>query len=244
MEIAAPAVLVGKHVAVAGGDGCSRGGIGSWNSGGSQHVAGFAPIEARVRDENLNSADEQRQEADGGDPVGDTDYERVPQRKCCGWRGRTGGGDPDGIGHFREFINLAGPREIVMINTGSCLKGSSFAMAVVLTATLLWGGCLSCAQYLVSPSISAKTCCMPSGHCEDKGSKPSSTEECRTQLLTAAETGPVPAGASIPVSFVDSLPALVPASTVPARLAAWGRANSPNHFVPPDLCLLHSVFRV
>jgi hypothetical protein len=123
-------------------------------------------------------------------------------------------------------------------------KLASFAMAVVLTATLLWGGCLSCAQYFMFPSISAKTCCMPSGHCEDKGSKPSSNEECRIQSLSAAETGPVPAGASIPVSFVDSLPALAPASTVPLRLAAWGRAISPNQFIPPDLCLLHSVFRV
>ena len=58
MEITAPAVLVGKHVAVAGGDG----GSGGWNrqleQRSSSYVAGFTPIEARVRDENLYSADE------------------------------------------------------------------------------------------------------------------------------------------------------------------------------------------
>ena len=84
MEIAAPAVLVGKHVAVAGGDGCSRGGNRQLEQRRSEYVAGFAPIEARVRDENFNSADEQGQEAQGGDPVGDADDGRVPRSDCCG----------------------------------------------------------------------------------------------------------------------------------------------------------------
>src|ERR1700680_533683 len=69
MEIAAPSVLVGKHVAVAGG----HGGSGGWNrqleQRRSSYVAGFTPIEARVRNENLHSADEQGQKGEGGDPV-------------------------------------------------------------------------------------------------------------------------------------------------------------------------------
>jgi len=65
----------------------------------SQYVTGFTPIEARVRDENFHSADEQGQEAHGGDPVGDADDGRVPRDSC---RCR----DPNRIGHLRDSTNL------------------------------------------------------------------------------------------------------------------------------------------
>src|SRR5438477_12697145 len=62
MEIAAPAVLVGKHVVVARGDGCSGSGNRQFEQRRSKYVASFAPIKARVGDENFDSADEQSQE--------------------------------------------------------------------------------------------------------------------------------------------------------------------------------------
>lgn len=63
MEIAAPAVLVWKHVGVARGDGGSGGRDRELEQRSRSHVVGFTPIETRVRNENLRSADQQRQEA-------------------------------------------------------------------------------------------------------------------------------------------------------------------------------------
>jgi len=62
MEIAAPSVLVGEHVAIACRDGGPGGGNRELEQGRSEYIAGFPPIEARVRNENFNSADEQGKE--------------------------------------------------------------------------------------------------------------------------------------------------------------------------------------
>lgn len=123
-------------------------------------------------------------------------------------------------------------------------KIASFGMAIVLTATLLWGGCISCAQYFMFPSISAKTCCMPSGHCKDKPSKPSSQEECRIQSLAFAKAPVVPEQAAIPVSSFAVLPAQTPTSRVALRLDARGDTYPANQASPPGLYLLHSVFLI
>ena len=64
-----------------------------------KYVAGFAPIEARVRDDDFDSADEQCKEAQRGDPVSDTDEGSVPRSIRDGWEdiGRTA--DQSRIGH-------------------------------------------------------------------------------------------------------------------------------------------------
>ena len=63
MEIAAPAVLVGQHVAISGRDGCARRGNRDPEQRGRQDVAALPPVEAWVRDDDLESADQQREEA-------------------------------------------------------------------------------------------------------------------------------------------------------------------------------------
>jgi len=78
MQIAAPSVLIGKHVAIAGGDGGSRGWKRQFEQRRTEYVAGFTPIEARVRKENFYSADEQGEEGQGGDPMSDANERRVP----------------------------------------------------------------------------------------------------------------------------------------------------------------------
>jgi hypothetical protein len=79
MEIAAPAVLIRQHITVAGRHQCPRGRDRQFEQRWSQIVAGFTPIEARVRDDNFGSADEQGKKAEGGDPVRDADERRMPR---------------------------------------------------------------------------------------------------------------------------------------------------------------------
>src|SRR6476646_9912462 len=70
MEIAAPAVLIGEHVAVAGGD-CPAGG---WHvkiePGMHVYIAGFAPVQARMRKQDLSSATEQSEKGKRRKPMG------------------------------------------------------------------------------------------------------------------------------------------------------------------------------
>src|SRR4051794_14571555 len=105
MEIAAPAVLVRQHVAVTGRDGCSRSRNGQLKQRSSEYVAILAPIEARVRNKNFNSADEQGQKTQSRNPVGDANKQRVANRS--GWPSRISGRDPNRIGHLGNCSNSA-----------------------------------------------------------------------------------------------------------------------------------------
>jgi len=89
VEIAAPAILIRQHVTVACGDQGSRRGNGDFEQRCGIYIAGFAPIEAWVGNQDFNAADEQGEKAQGGDPVSDADQGRVP-------RANRGGGDGGG----------------------------------------------------------------------------------------------------------------------------------------------------
>jgi hypothetical protein len=116
-------------------------------------------------------------------------------------------------------------------------------MAILLTATMLWGGCLSCAQYFMFPSLSAKTCCTPSGHCRDKTPQPSSGKECLIQSAAPSKTLSSASDASVLLSWT-ALPALAPASNMTPHFEAASTAGRASNASPPDLCLLHSTFRI
>ena len=88
VEIAAPAVLVRQHVPVAGGHQGPRGRDREFEQRRGQYVAGFAPIEARVRDHNFDSGDQQGKKAQRGDPVSDADEGRVARSNRRDWDGR------------------------------------------------------------------------------------------------------------------------------------------------------------
>ena len=77
VEIAAPAVLVGHDEAVARGDGAARGGDGDGEEGLGHHVAGFAPVETGVRDEDLQAGEEQGKKGEDSDPVRGADERGV-----------------------------------------------------------------------------------------------------------------------------------------------------------------------
>lgn len=69
VERAAPAVLVGHDVSISGGNGSARCGNGQGEEGANHDVAGLAPVETRVRDDDLEAANEQGEERDDGEPV-------------------------------------------------------------------------------------------------------------------------------------------------------------------------------
>jgi hypothetical protein len=89
VEIAAPAILVGHHEVVGGGDRRPGCGDGQGEEGARHYVAGLTPIEPWVGDEDLCARDQQSQEGDDREPVRNADERRM----TVGIRieGRTGG---------------------------------------------------------------------------------------------------------------------------------------------------------
>ena len=84
VEIAAPAVLVGHDVAVAVGTVSRDDGDGNLEERGGAEVAGFAPVEARVRDDDFAAGDEQaRKEMTVSQWVMRTSA--VCRRAACNW---------------------------------------------------------------------------------------------------------------------------------------------------------------
>jgi hypothetical protein len=73
VQIAAPAVLVRENVAVAGGHAVARRGDVEGEERLRVDVAGLAPVEARVREEDLDTGDEECDEREEGEPVRDAD---------------------------------------------------------------------------------------------------------------------------------------------------------------------------
>ena len=116
---------------------------------------------------------------------------------------------------------------------------ANLGLSLVLVVTLLWGGCLSCSQYFMFPSSHAG-CCDPAGHCGKTPQAPA--KDCHIQPLALTKTFSTTTAQS-------TLPAVV----LPVTMAA---ANQPSVFgtrllaffspqpSPPDLGLLHSVFRI
>jgi hypothetical protein len=125
-------------------------------------------------------------------------------------------------------------------------KMATCVLAIMLTATMLWGGCLSCANYFMVPSISAGDCCAPTGHCKEKNkpTTPSSQGECWIQAVAPAKAGPLVPHA--PVLFSNLIPLTVPltAFAVTTAHGAFAQDFRTDNFSPPDLYLLHSVFRI
>src|SRR5215813_12890008 len=112
MEIAAPAVLIRQHIAVAGRHGIPRGRDRQLEERRSQYVAGFTPIESRVRDDDLDPAYQQGKEAQRGDPVSNADDRGVPRLS------RRGGQGPNGsicrVGHT-EMISRASAQPVEIL---------------------------------------------------------------------------------------------------------------------------------
>jgi hypothetical protein len=116
---------------------------------------------------------------------------------------------------------------------------ANLGLSLVLVVTLLWGGCLSCSQYFMFPSSHAG-CCNPTGHCGKTPQTPA--KDCHIQpfALTKTFSGTTAQSALPVVALPVTIAAANQASAFGTRLLAF---FSPQPS-PPDLCLLHSVFRI
>ena len=118
---------------------------------------------------------------------------------------------------------------------------ASSLLSFVMTATLMWGGCVSCDQYFMFPG-KQQPCCNKAGKCERPGKNQSTAEKRDCNRL--------------PFDRVDNAhavptPAVLPARTVPAFQEASARALL--HFAafdvlvdpsPPNLQAINVTFLI
>ncbi|MFL6452211.1 MAG: hypothetical protein ACJ746_31780 [Bryobacteraceae bacterium] len=114
---------------------------------------------------------------------------------------------------------------------------ASSLLSLLLLATVVWGGCISCEQFFMWPSV--KTCCGANGKCKTKKSQPSqSSRECNQ--IAFHDQKSVDVHADLPVVAThssDFLPRIAEPFTRCSRL----HVIDPS---PPDLQALHSTFLI
>ncbi len=120
-------------------------------------------------------------------------------------------------------------------------KLATSGLALVLMATLLWGGCLSCEQYFMfrmSGGVSAPTdCCNPSGGCKELPANGTVRSGCRLQPMALNDA---PQQIAPPLQFC--IFTIEPKPT--AMIAGQVTTLDARPFVPPDRNVLHSLLRL
>jgi hypothetical protein len=115
----------------------------------------------------------------------------------------------------------------------------SSALSFLLIVTLMWGGCISCPQFFMFPTVE-KSCCRKSGQCE-RPAKNAPVKECKRMPLepqgfTSAHAEL--AAAVLPVNSFYLLRVLTP-----ARVVICTETPQVEH-PPPDLNVLNSTFLI
>src|SRR3954452_6539425 len=87
-------------------------------------------------------------------------------------------------------------------------------LSVLVIATFMWGGCVSCEQYFMFPGAQQKPCCNKSGKCERPGKAPSKSDK---QDCNRLPLGPSNSAHPLP------LPAIVPAASLELSLQLASR---------------------
>ena len=116
---------------------------------------------------------------------------------------------------------------------------ANITLSLLLVVTLLWGGCLSCSQYFMFAN-SSTGCCNPTGHCGKTPTTPAS-KDCHIQALALTKTYAASGQPSLPAVTVPVVPVV---ADQPSVFTTRPLALVPLQASPPDLCLLHSVFRI
>lgn len=120
---------------------------------------------------------------------------------------------------------------------------ASSLLSLVVVATFLWGGCVSCEQYFMFPDKSqVRSCCNKSGQCERPGKTSSKTEtqDCNRLPLSRGENAhvlPLPAL----VQVVIAQPILKFSSHEWLRVSTLEALLDPS---PPDLQALNVTFLI
>jgi hypothetical protein len=111
-------------------------------------------------------------------------------------------------------------------------------MAMVLVATLLWGGCLSCSQYYMLGRTATRHCCMPTGECKNAPARQSG-KQCNLQVMALVHQQAVLDHAA----NIVALPVALVSLALP-DFAAVVLVAPVSHAPPPDIGALHSVLRI
>ena len=115
---------------------------------------------------------------------------------------------------------------------------ASSLLSLLLLATFVWGGCISCEQYFMWPSD--KSCCSPDGHCKTKKApvKQDPGRECKQMAFDHQKA--IDHHIDLPVIAVVAVD--VPIHIVEAFAQGHGiDAIEPS---PPDRQILHSIFLI
>jgi hypothetical protein len=114
---------------------------------------------------------------------------------------------------------------------------ASSLLSLLLLASLVWGGCISCEQYFMWPG--AKGCCSPDGHCNRKTPAPqNSNRECKQIAFDHQKSVDL----HVELPFIAVVKIDLPIRTAEA-LERYPNANliEPS---PPDLPILNSTFLI
>jgi hypothetical protein len=118
---------------------------------------------------------------------------------------------------------------------------ASTALSLMVAATFLWGGCVSCEQFFMFPG-KKQPCCNKSGQCERPGktSPQPEKQDCkRLPFDRAGSPQPIPVPAILPEPV---LPEIAPASLYASlRVESFELLLDPS---PPDLQSLHATFLI
>jgi hypothetical protein len=115
---------------------------------------------------------------------------------------------------------------------------SNSLLSLLMLATLVWGGCISCDEYFMWPG--AKSCCSPNGHCKTKKSEtpPKQNRECKQIAFDHHK--------AIDHQIELPLVARIEIALPHRSFTEWERWHgfNPIEPSPPDLLALHSTFLI
>jgi hypothetical protein len=116
---------------------------------------------------------------------------------------------------------------------------ASSVLSLVVVATFLWGGCVSCEQYFMFPG-KHQPCCNKSGQCERPGKNSPQPEKQDCNRLAFQRNAPagVPLPAVLPTPIA---PILVEVSAFLVRIPALDIPPDPS---PPDSQALNATFLI
>ncbi len=107
----------------------------------------------------------------------------------------------------------------------------------LLTATLLWGGCLSCPQFFMVGQ-SKQSCCDSDGKCRRTPAKQEQTQECRKMPFSHPEQAA--SGIALPAAVLVSTVFLSDVITEQHLV----EAPKPVEHSPPDLLALNATLLI
>ena len=115
-------------------------------------------------------------------------------------------------------------------------------LSLLVLATFMWGGCVSCKQYYMFPGKRQQSCCNNSGKCERPGKAPTKPEKQDCNRLPLGRGGTVhtvPPPAALPPLIAAIVQPLSPPALV--RVLAFEVLLDPS---PPNLQSLNATFLI